>query len=138
MKDRIIVGQNGILTDSFSGSPKTMLEVARLTNIERGSVCWWIGDKLKENRVFFCGFRICRISGSRAKVWTTNPNYYAHYVALCKDTFEALTTDQQTELATAVRDYFLSNYNPFSVAMSPELKDTWNTLIKPVIDLQLK
>lgn len=134
MKERIISDQATKLSEAFSHEPRTMLEASRLTGIERGSICWWVGDQLEDGKLFFFGFRLCRVSGRRAKVWTSNPRYFSHYVSICAPFLEGLSTDEQTLVSESIIEFCSSGFNPDALTFErPSLRELWESKIVPEI-----
>jgi len=70
-KYRKVTNQKQVLLKAFSQYPKTMLEVATMTGIERSYVCWRLSDLQKTNLIEFCGYRLCKISKHRAGTYKT-------------------------------------------------------------------
>lgn len=46
--------------------PHTMLEVSRITGVERASICWCVDRQRKRGILHYCGKRHCNISGRDA------------------------------------------------------------------------
>lgn len=59
-------GQRRIVLQAFEGEPKTMLEVARITKIERANVCRYVAGFRKKEHVSLVSHGFCKISGSPA------------------------------------------------------------------------
>ena len=73
MKRKLIVGQSVIVFSAFS-QPKTMLQVARETGIERANICWKVKDLRDEGRIYVIKRGLCPVSGARATFLCTDPN----------------------------------------------------------------
>jgi hypothetical protein len=58
----------------FSGQPKTMLQVARLSNIERSSICRYVSTLKKYDRLELKHFGLCPITNHRAGFYLTIEN----------------------------------------------------------------
>lgn len=75
--------QLSTLIDAFNRSPRTMLQVAKATGIERASICRRVAKLRKEHRIFLCGKRICPISKCQAGYYTTSTKVAFLYYAKC-------------------------------------------------------
>ncbi len=62
-------GQSRKVLQAFEGSPKTMLEVARLTGIERANVCRYVSQYKDHDHIELVKYGICSVSGSRAGLY---------------------------------------------------------------------
>ncbi|WP_313029452.1 hypothetical protein [Soonwooa sp.] len=69
-------GQIARIFDSLKQRPKTMLQVARETNIERANVCRYIDKFRKAKKVQLVRKGICPISKARAGFYTTDSNLF--------------------------------------------------------------
>lgn len=60
---------------AFYEHPKTMLMVAKETNIERGNICRYVGKWKKHNMIWINEYGTCPISEHNSvQFLTTNPN----------------------------------------------------------------
>ncbi|WP_338813137.1 hypothetical protein V9L05_17515 [Bernardetia sp. Wsw4-3y2] len=60
---------------AFYEQPKTMLMVAKETNIERGNICYYVGRWKKRNMIWIHEYDTCPISKHEGvQFLTTNPN----------------------------------------------------------------
>lgn len=95
--------QISILIDAFNGKPKTMLQVARKTGIERASICRRIDALRKEHRIFLCGKRICPISHCTAGFYTTSTKVaFLYYANCCKPVMLGLRAWEKTLIRKAI------------------------------------
>lgn len=95
--------QLSILIDAFSRSPRTMLQVARITGIERASICRRIAELRKEHRIFLCEKRICPISKCRAGYYTTSTKVaFLHYAKCCAPVLSGLRGWEKTLIRKAI------------------------------------
>ena len=66
------------LKRAFSKHPKTMLQVARKTGIERAYICYRLAELQEKNQVIFVGYGICPISKHRAGLYLTRGKNFTH------------------------------------------------------------
>jgi len=65
-------GQRRKVLLAFEGQPKTMLEVAKITGIERANVCRYVAGFRKKEHVLLVKYGFCKISGSPAGFYKAN------------------------------------------------------------------
>jgi hypothetical protein len=82
--DNEYIIQKNKVFNSLNESPKTMLMVAKETGIERASVCWFVRDFRKNNKVRVHKIGYCPITKHKAAFLTTDK-------ALFKDDSEQLS-----------------------------------------------
>jgi hypothetical protein len=63
-------GQRLIVLQAFEGTPKTMLEVSRITKIERASICRYVSGYKKHDQIELVKYGLCNVSGCRAGKYT--------------------------------------------------------------------
>lgn len=56
----------------FSDEPKTMLQVAVQSGIERAGICWYVSKLRKADRIHLVKTALCPISRHRAGFYTTD------------------------------------------------------------------
>ena len=62
--------------EAFELRPATMLTIARLTGIERASICRYVANMRENNSIFLIRQGLCPISGHRAGFYTTDERYF--------------------------------------------------------------
>lgn len=77
-ENEYIIQKNKVFL-SLKEAPKTMLMVARETGIERASVCWFVRDFRKNNRVQVHKVGYCPITKHRAAFLTTDKALFKAY-----------------------------------------------------------
>lgn len=70
-KGKDFKGQRKRVYKAFSERPKTMLQVAQETNILRASICRYISEWRKYNRIELVKFGLCPITKHRAGFYYT-------------------------------------------------------------------
>ena len=133
MKQYNSIAQRARVREAF-GTPRTMLEAARLTKVERANICWYVHDSREEGTIFTMGKRICKVSNARAQTYTTNPNAWQSLVARTRPLWEPLQDSQKIQLWEAIRAYFLAHYDGESVNPAPEVAALWEESVKPFIE----
>lgn len=63
--------QKYLILKAFSGTPKTMLQVARITGIERANICRRVAEFQDQNRIALVFKSICPITKARAGFYVT-------------------------------------------------------------------
>lgn len=58
--------QKSLILKAFRGTPKTMLQVARITGIERANICRRVAELQDQNRIVLVCKSICPITKARA------------------------------------------------------------------------
>lgn len=133
MKCGIIVQAMATLREF--NEPRTMLQVSRITGIERANICWYIRVFRERNLVFPAYYGNCPISNSRALFYTTNPNFWQKYVPI--ELIELMTNESQVLVCTAIRDYFHSWFDPTIISLPPKLEPIWRDRIQPRIEKEV-
>ena len=71
-KDKTVIkNQFRKVYQCFSTGPKTMLQVAHLTGIERANICRYVAELRKSDRISFIKYGLCPISKHRAGFYET-------------------------------------------------------------------
>lgn len=95
--------QLSLIIDAFANKPRTMLQVARKTGIERASICRRVAELRKQHRIFLCGREICPISGHRAGYYTTSTKEaFIHYAKSCAPVLSGLRPWEKTLIRKAI------------------------------------
>ena len=96
-------GQLSAIIAAFDHKPRTMLQVARKTGIERASICGRVAGLQKEHRIFLCGKGICPISGRRAGYYTTSTKEaFIYYAKCCAPVLSGLRPWEKTLIRKAI------------------------------------
>lgn len=62
--------------NAFYGRPLTMLQVAKLTDIERANICRRVAELRDENSIYLVRKGLCPITHHRAGFYTTDRSVY--------------------------------------------------------------
>lgn len=142
MTTKFIAGQSARIRSAFSHEPKTMLQVARETGVERANVCWEVHDLREDGSVHLVRRGICPISRSRAGFYTTNPNGWYYFLSRFADTIKNLQIDTEDDpflmVCQAVKSYYESNYDSARTIVPPAVQEHWEKTLKPLIDREVQ
>jgi len=76
-KDKEFKAQLKKVFDAFYEQPRTMLEVAKETNVMRSNICWYVREWRKSDKIGALKKRKCSISGYLyVYELTTNPRLF--------------------------------------------------------------
>lgn len=69
--------QTNTVFNAFFECPKTMMEVAVETSIDRGNICWYIKLLKERNKIQVIGYRKCKITNcDSVGEYSTNPEFF--------------------------------------------------------------
>lgn len=114
--------------------PRTMLDVARETGIERSHICWYVHDLRKAGAIYPVKRGLCPISKTRATFYTTSiAQLENHFIWITHSVWKDLDSNDTIELWRAIRTYFTNDYREGVVAIPKNRKSEWER-IKAIID----
>lgn len=137
MREKFIAGQSARIKEALK-TPKTMLQVANETGIERANICWEVHDLRKQGAIYHLGRGICPISKCRATFHTTSQQQWQYLVYRMRPELEKLDVDTQIEACKAIQSYYLNHYNPAATIVPPTIREYWENTLKPLIDEEVK
>lgn len=136
MKRKFIAGQSARIMEAFR-YPKTMLQVAHETGIERANICWEVHDCRENGSIYRLHRGICPISGARATFYTTNPKGWQTLVAHFSGTLKNLDDDLFLDACNAIKSYYLNHYDNITTIVPPGVREYWDKTLKPLIDAEV-
>ena len=114
--------------------PRTMLDVARETGIERSHICWYVHDLRKAGAIYPVKRGLCPISKTRATFYTTSiAQLENHFIWITQTVWKGLDSNDTNELWRSIRTYFTNDYREGAVAIPENRKSEWER-IKAIID----
>ena len=136
--ERNIIGQTVRVYDSFHQGPKTMLQVARQTSIERANICRYVSHLKDRGMIFPLRRGICPVSKCRATFYTTDSSKaWNYFIQETRTSWESLNNDDIVAVWSTIREYIENRFDGESIHVPGSISQVWRETIKPQIDREV-
>lgn len=127
------VSQEAIFHNAFK-DPKTMLQIARETNIERGHVCWFVFHASNDGTIFRLYHGLCPISKHRATFFTTDQETaIRHYYDITIHVWGKIDQLSQDHVKNVIREYVTNRFQIETRHVPSSIMGIWEK-VKNIID----